>query len=426
MLYEQKPLSFEGDDVLNKILVKSQDIIKLNSELSKKLKENENTVLGLSNEINILKKEFDKAKKSTHSLRILEHKIEYLSLMNQQLSKNIKLLKADLFERNSYINSLKRQIITKKNFLVILGEKDKQIELLRNNMKILKDDLIEKKNHINVLRRVTISKKLSNEKKSSENKVTVLKEELSKKDGNIKKLEDEKNLLKKRILEHIQKEERDKKKTDKETKLLFTVTNKLRHEMSKSSRLKGALTRNEVLEEENRKLSNLINNIKTELVEKKEEIKALVSQIEKNKSVTNKFRIMLKKLKEGLVFTNKENKELARRLKQSEKELEDIKKSFELERKRTKENKLRYEKEINAEKGYHREQMKKFIKQYFRVKMFSESEVRELKKSLHDKEKEKGILKSKIEFLKNEIAEQTKNELDLKSELEILKKEKNK
>lgn len=416
MLYEQKP------DVLNKILVKSQDIIKLNSELSRKLKENETTFLDLSNEINVLKKEFDKAKKSTQNLKIVEYKIEDLSLMNQQLSKNMELLKADLFERNKYINSLKRQIITKKNFLEMLGERDKQIKLLNNNIKILKGDLIEKKNYINVLRRETTTEKARGEKKPSENKLVVLKEELSRKSSNIKKLEEEKNLLKKRILEAIQKEERDKKKTDKETKLLFTVTNKLRQEMSKSSKLKSALTRNEALEEENRGLSNLTNNFKTELMQKKEEINSLLSQIEKNKTVTNKFGIMLKKLKEGLVFTNKENKELARRLKQTEEELGDVKKSFELGQERAKENKLKHEKELNSEKEHYREQMKKFIKQYFRVKMFSESEVRELKKRLSEKEKEKDVLKSKTEFLKNEISEQTKRELDLKSELEILKK----
>jgi len=436
MLYEQKALPSERHDVLDKLLSKSHDFMKLNYEFSQKLKENETAVTALSDEINTLKRELDEAKSSRQNITELKHKIVVLANINKQLSKNIEVLGIDLHERESHINSLKRHIMEKRDFLFKLREKDRKVELLKKevfelkgNTRTLRYDLDEKENHINTLRR-TISKK----PKIDHNEIKIislgddsifLKKEIIKKNNDIKKLEQEKNILHEKISELFKNQEQDKEKHSKETRLLFNITNKLRQEMTKSSGIKGILTRNEILKEENRKLLNQNNKSKSGLMEKEEKIKLLDSQIEETKSVNDKFMITLKKLKKAMVFINKENKEFAKRLKIKGEECEDVKNTLELKNKEYGEIKAKYKKELESEKQDHKEQIKKFIKQYFRVKMFSESEIRELKKKLYAKGKEMDVLKSKIDFLKNEISEQTKKELDLKSELEILKKEKN-
>ncbi|NQV08792.1 hypothetical protein HQ529_02995 [Candidatus Woesearchaeota archaeon] len=362
-----------------------------------------------------------------NDLKIQENKTKDLDQENKQLLENLSLLKQDLIERNNYIFMLKKRVLEGKGGTEKQQEKTRQQEFfknevlkLKNNLNILKSDLIEKENYINFLRKQEI--KANNSTQTT--RINKLKEELSKKDVQIKLLNEEKQILDKKTKELEMYERKYRTKHEREERLLFNVTDKLRKEMARSEMLKTATRRNHLLELKNNELSDTIHMLSQELNKKKDEIDGFNQQIEENKAVSNKLHMTLKKLKDGIGFVNKENIEIIRKLKKRDEEIDILKQELDLSNDNLNKNKKETKGNIEEEEKYHKEQIRKFIKQYFKVKIFSESEIRGLKKNLDAQEKEKDILKSKIDFLKYELNKHRNNELDLKAELEVLKQEK--
>lgn len=399
---------------LDKLLQKSRDIARLNTELSLKLKENQEMVSDVEKEINFFRQKIEDAEKSKSEISVLRKNLDNINEQNRRLYRNIELLKQDLLLRNNHLNILRKRVVEMKQLPSEIRKKEEEKILqenevlkLKNNIKILKRDLSEKDKHLNVLRRAIIDIK-------------------EKKQGNLRtrivSLEEENNSIRKKLEEIKEKEARIKENQERETKMLLIISKKLRNEMSEKEKLSRSVLRLDQVEEENRKFSSLLRASMKELNEKKEKVNILDTELANKESFFDKSSKALGKMKRGLELSIKRNRELEKNKTILNKRVSDLQTELESAKKDMETKEKDFNNMIEDERNKHKTLLTKFIRQYSRSKLYSESEIKEQKEKIRKQGEEKSFLLEKIEFLKKIIAESTKKGLDTRAELEILKK----
>lgn len=297
----------EKDQLLNEILEKSKTIAETNTDLTNKIKKNESIVLELNRDIDDLKKKFIGEANLLDNITQLKQETNNISAVNEQLNRNIQLLKQDLATSTEHIRLLKKQLAEKSTLPFKIARKigkDVVIKLreleglksqmagitdannrLNSNMHLLKEDLVNRERHIIILRKqlakkttlpLRVARNIRAELESRESELSQLKQKIEKANDSNKELIERLNHLKddlKKKDDHIMIL---KRQITKKYEVPFKIARKLSDAVAEKEREISSITKQ--VEEKRAviaKLNRIISSLENETAEKSGENKRL-------------------------------------------------------------------------------------------------------------------------------------------------------